>query len=130
MAERAVGGFTSTASSVSGKLDQPQRPAWVSESARACLDALSASGLGRFVCIGGAFGLAHYFEYRETHDVDAWWVESIASEERDNVLRLLERTLRRFGNVKTRAWGDVVSVELQQQGKTVFSFQIGESVIT
>jgi len=32
--------------------------------------------------------------------------------------------LQPFGRVHTRSWGDVVSVELTQQGKTVFSFQI------
>lgn len=36
----------------------------------------------------------------------------------------LTRTLERFGTVRTRAWGDVVSVELAQAGKTTFSFQI------
>ena len=36
----------------------------------------------------------------------------------------LEATLKAFGQVKTRAGGDVVSVELACEGKTVFSFQI------
>jgi hypothetical protein len=53
------------------------------------------------VSLGGAFGLAHYYEYRTTHDLDAWWTSEA-----------------------TRAWGDVVSVELRQGGRTTFSFQI------
>ncbi len=33
-------------------------------------------------------------------------------------------TLQPFGEVRTRAWGDVVSVELVQEGRAVFTFQI------
>jgi hypothetical protein len=88
------------------------------------LEALASSDCGRWLSLGGAFGLAHYFEYRPTHDVDAWWVEPVTHEERQQVIRILEETLRPFGAVHTRSWGDVVSVELKQQGKTAFSFQI------
>ncbi len=33
-------------------------------------------------------------------------------------------SLSSYGSVRVRTWGDVVSVELSQDGKTVFSFQI------
>lgn len=39
-------------------------------------------------------------------------------------MAILEETLGSFGSVKTRAWGDVVSVELRREDRTVFSFQI------
>jgi hypothetical protein len=39
---------------------------------------------------------------------------------------VLEKTLREFGPVRTRAWGDVVSIELQSDGGQVFSFQIAQ----
>ena len=39
------------------------------------------------------------------------------------MIHTLETTLRSLGQVKTRAWGDVVSVELVRESKTVFSFQ-------
>jgi len=42
------------------------------------------------------------------------------------VISLLKGALEPFGQVKMRAWGDVVSVELRQEEKTVFSFQIAE----
>jgi len=42
------------------------------------------------------------------------------------VIHTLETTLRSLGQVKTRAWGDVVSVELVRESKTVFSFQIAQ----
>lgn len=105
-------------------MDQPQRPAQVSEYAQACLNAVSSAGLGERISLGGAFGLAHYFEYRPTHDVDAWWIEPVSSEQRQRVILVLEETLRTFGQVRTRSWGDVVSVELRVKGKTVFSFQV------
>jgi hypothetical protein len=105
-------------------MNQPARPTQISEYARACLDRLAASGLGQYLSLGGAFGLAHYYEYRSTRDVDAWWVEPVSGEERQRITHLLEETLRSYGQVRTRAWGDVVSVELMQEGRTVFSFQI------
>jgi len=105
-------------------MTQPQRPTQVSEYAQACLDALAASGHGQRLSLGGAFGLAHYFEYRATHDVDAWWVEPVTGEERRQIVQALETALKPFGEVRTRAWGDVVSVELAREKKTVFSFQI------
>src|SRR5437870_3338550 len=103
---------------------QPVRPSRVPEFAEACLDAISSSGLGRWISLGGAFGLAHYLEYRETHDVDAWWIESAGTEQRQQIARVLETALGRFGEVRVRSWGEVVSVELRQKGRTVFSFQI------
>jgi hypothetical protein len=71
-------------------------------------------------------GLLHYLDYRPTHDVDAWWDPSATSEDRQRVIHTLEATLRSWGQVKTRAWGDVVSVELVREGKTSFSFQIAQ----
>lgn len=103
---------------------QPQRPKEMSRFAQACLDALATSKLAPYLSLGGAFGLAHYFEYRSTHDVDAWWVEPVTSEVRRRVARVLVETLQPYGEVRTRAWGDVVSIELLQAGKVVFSFQI------
>ncbi len=66
----------------------------------------------------------HYFDYRSTHDVDAWWSESVTEVQRQEVIQTLQSTLITFGSVRVRAWGDVVSVELSQEGRTVFSFQI------
>ncbi len=103
---------------------QPRRPAHVPEYAEACLQALAARGLGTKISLGGGLGLLHYLDYRPTHDVDAWWDATATEEERRQVLQVIETTLRSFGPVKTRAWGDVVSVELSQEGRTVFSFQI------
>jgi len=104
--------------------DQPQRPAHLSDHAVACLQALAAAGLGETISLGGALGLLHYLDYRPTHDVDAWWNAAATAGEQQRVVQAIEATLRTFGPVKTRAWGDVVSVELLEEGRVVFSFQI------
>jgi len=103
---------------------QPHRPQQMSEYAEACLLALSDQGLGRKISLGGALGLAHYYEYRLTHDVDAWWMPEATAEERQQVVRAIQDALRPFGPVQVRTWGDVVSVELHQEERTVFSFQV------
>ncbi len=107
-------------------LNQPQRPRQISEYAQACLEVLSTSDLAKHVSLGGAFGLAHYFEYRATHDIDAWWVEPITQNEQQQVIQLVENSLRSFGDVRIRSWGDVTSVELAREKKVVFSFQIAQ----
>ena len=103
---------------------QPHRPQQMSEHAEACLLALSAQGLGQKISLGGAFGLAHYYEYRPTHDVDVWWMPETTAEERQQVVQTIQDALRPFGPVQVRTWGDVVSVELRQEERTVFSFQV------
>jgi hypothetical protein len=105
-------------------MGRPIRPSQIFEPAEKALQALSAAGLGQTISVGGAFGLQHYFEYRSTDDVDAWWAPSVASAEREQVLQTIEEALRPFGEIRVRAWGEVVSVELKRAGKTVFSFQI------
>jgi hypothetical protein len=100
---------------------QPQQPSHLSPYARTCLDALVQANLADRISLGGALGLFHYLDYRPTHDVDAWWSESVTEEQRQAVLRLLETTLSAFGSVRVRSWGDVDSIELSQDGKTMFT---------
>ncbi|MFN2227797.1 MAG: nucleotidyl transferase AbiEii/AbiGii toxin family protein [Anaerolineae bacterium] len=89
-----------------------------------CLRSLADGGLGETISVGGALGLLHYWDYRSTHDVDAWWTPATTAEEREQVLSTIRDTLRPFGEVQVRQWGDVVSVELAQEGRRAFSFQI------
>lgn len=105
---------------------KPQRPTNIPAYAETCLQALVASGLNNKISLGGAFGLLHYLDYRATHDVDAWWDASATSREKDEVIAAIERALSAYGQVQKRAWGDVVSVELVQANKIIFSFQIAQ----
>jgi hypothetical protein len=103
---------------------RPQQPSYLSPYARACLEALVKANLADRISLGGGLGLFHYLDYRPTHDVDAWWSESSTEAQKQAVVQALETSLSSFGSVRVRAWGDVISVELSQDGKTVFSFQI------
>jgi len=103
---------------------QPQQPSHLSPYVRACLGALVKANIADRISLGGGLGLFHYLDYRPTHDVDAWWSESLTEAQKQAVVQVVEMSLTNFGSVRIRAWGDVVSVELSQGGKTVFSFQI------
>jgi hypothetical protein len=109
-----------------GNSMKPRRPTNIPAYAETCLQALVASGLNDKISLGGAFGLLHYLDYRATHDVAAWWEASATRQEKDQVISAIERALSAYGQVQKRAWGDVVSVELVQANKTVFSFQIAQ----
>jgi hypothetical protein len=101
-----------------------RRPQQTSQIALACLDALALSGAGRLVSLGGAFGMSHYLEYRSTKDIDAWWMEGVTAAERERVVAVLDASLRVFGDVQVRSWGDVTSVDVSRSGAVIFSFQI------
>ncbi|HXV64089.1 MAG TPA: nucleotidyl transferase AbiEii/AbiGii toxin family protein [Vicinamibacteria bacterium] len=103
---------------------EPKRPEHLSEFARISLEALAEAGLGQLLSLGGAIGLLHYLDYRETHDVDAWWAVAAGHEERERVLAVVEDALAPYGEIRRRSWGDVVSIDLREGGKTVFNFQI------
>ena len=92
--------------------------------ALACLQALQKSSAGRFVVLGGAFGLFHYHEYRKTKDVDAWWSENAAHNDEREAVDTIEKALQKFGEVRTKGFGDVISVNLMKDSKIIFSFQI------
>jgi len=105
---------------------ETSRPTHLPGYAELCLEALAAKGLGHKISLGGAFGLLHYLDYRQTHDVDAWWDPSASPEERRRVVEVIDAALRTAGRVRVRTWGDVVSVELLRGAKKVFSFQIAK----
>jgi hypothetical protein len=108
---------------------QPQQPSQISPFARACLEALVNADLAKLISLGGGLGLFHYLEYRATHDADAWWLESPTEEQENLVTNALVKSLSGFGSVRVRKWGEVVSVELLQEGKIVFSFQIATRTV-
>ncbi len=65
--------------------ERPQRPTHLPEYAEACLQALVESGLSHAISLGGAFGLLHYYDYRPTHDVDAWWTDLATGDVRQHI---------------------------------------------
>ena len=107
-------------------LVQPSRPTNIPLYAEACLQALVSNQLNDRISLGGAFGLLHYLDYRSTHDVYAWWNASTTTQDKEQVIKIIETALSQYGQVQQRTWGDVVSIELIQANKTVFSFQIAQ----
>lgn len=108
---------------------EPQQPSLLSDYAELCLNTLAASPLAGKISLGGAVGLMHYFAYRTTYDVDAWWEPDATHEDQQQIINLLSGTLEPYGEVKTRSWGDVVSIELYTDNKKAFSFQIAHRTI-
>lgn len=104
----------------------PVAPKTLSEFAAVCLRALMDASLGHCFSIGGAVGLSYYHPYRMTNDLDAWWEIQTGEPDRQRILHLIEVSLNSFGETNRRAWGDVVSVELLQERKVVFSVQIAQ----
>ena len=105
---------------------EPARPRHTPKYAELCLEAVTRSDLGNRISIGGAFGLLHYHDYRPTDDVDAWWETAATAEDRQRVVDVIHEALETVGAVRTRTWGDVVSIELVRGNKKIFSFQIAK----
>lgn len=105
---------------------RPRRPHHTPEYAELCLEAVTRIDLGNRISLGGAFGLLHYHDYRPTADVDAWWEPTATEEDRQQVIGAIREALEGVGDVRTRSWGDVVSIELLRGGKKIFSFQIAK----
>ena len=103
---------------------QAQRPKNLPAYSETVLQTLVDRGLAGKISLGGAFGLLHYLDYRQTHDVDAWWAAEITREAQQSVIETIEAALHPFGQVAHRRWGDVVSIELTQERQKIFSFQI------
>jgi hypothetical protein len=102
----------------------PKQPSHLSGYAEACLKTLVRADLADRISIGGALGLFHYVDYRPTQDVDAWWSQTVTEAQKKEVIYAIQSELESFGKVSTRSWGDVTSIELSQNNKKVFSFQI------
>lgn len=102
----------------------PVIPKQINPFAIVCLEALQKSGLGKYLSLGGALGLLLYHEYRYTKDVDAWWTTDATTNEQNQIIELLRKTLEQFGDVRVRRFGDVISLELHEEDTNRFSFQI------
>jgi hypothetical protein len=103
----------------------PKRPSHLSRYGEICLRALTDAGLGEKISLGGALGLLYYYDYRPTHDVDAWWVDA-TEQDRQRIVQTITTALEPWGAVTVRSWGDVVSIELHDETGKVFSFQIAK----
>ncbi len=76
--------------------------------------------------VGGGVALLHYLDYRETKDLDAWWNDAAKAASREGLASVVETLLASEGEVKRRTWGDVLSIDLRQEGAVIFKFQVAK----
>lgn len=110
--------------------DDPRRvamrkPAVIDPRAEKVLALLAGKPEASEIVLGGYFALRHYTDYRQTHDVDAWW-KTRANPATEAVIR---EAMRRVADdegceLKERKFGETVSFELVEGGRKGFSFQI------
>lgn len=103
----------------------PQRPETLHPFAAEILSALAADPASSEIVLGGYFALKHYLDYRQTHDIDAWWRSGIA----EAGVQAIQKAMNQFAQTKglscnKKTFGDTLSFELAEGTKKVFSFQI------
>ncbi len=104
---------------------EPVPPDDLQPLAREILEALKAEPAAREIVLGGGTALQHYCNFRETRDLDAWWVKAPHPRTEDLLRATMNRVAHRHGySLEIRKWGETQSYELREEGKTVFSFQI------
>ncbi len=110
---------------------RPTPPSQLHSLAREILDLLRDKPAAAALVLGGGVALQHYCEYRETRDIDAWWNPRPSHETEALLTEALSIVAGRHGYaLATRKWGETQSYELQEGGKTVFSFQVAVRSVT
>lgn len=89
------------------------------------LQKLSAHRAAAEFVLGGYFALQHYTDYRQTHDIDAWW-RGRSSPEAEAALRsVMSGVAATHGyTLRERSFGETLSLELYRGSERAFSFQV------
>lgn len=103
----------------------PTPPSRLHDIAREILAELRDQPAAAALILGGGVALQHYCEYRDTKDIDAWWNPAPTQATESLLLDAMQKIAHRRGySFAVRHWGDTQSYELQEQGRTIFSFQV------
>lgn len=103
----------------------PTPPSRLGPFAREVLEFLAGHDEAAEIVIGGGIALAHYVDYRETFDLDAWWAEAPTAATNALLDEAMRTVATRHGlTCARRAWGETVSLELLDGARKVFSLQI------
>jgi hypothetical protein len=106
-------------------LPSPTPPSRLGTYAREVLELLAGHKAAVEIVIGGGIALAHYVDYRDTFDLDAWW--AVAPTKPTNALleEAMQTVAKRHGmDCVRRSWGETVSLEIVDGNRKVFSLQI------
>lgn len=103
----------------------PIPPERLSRFAREVLELLAGQPAAAEIVIGGGVALAHYLDYRDTYDLDAWWVSGPTPAAVDLLADAIRQLAQRHGLAfASRSWGETMSFELLDGPRKVFSLQI------
>jgi hypothetical protein len=103
----------------------PVPPSNLSAYAREVLELMAGDAAAAEIVLGGGVALAHYLEYRDTFDLDAWWASAPTNAARELMSRAVQMVADRHGLVASRrSWGETESFELSAGPRKVFSLQI------
>lgn len=104
---------------------RPSAPSRLGIYAREVLEYLAGHPAAAEIVIGGGIALAHYVEYRETFDLDAWWAVAPTAPANALLDEAMHAVASRHGLACVRrSWGETVSLELIDGQRKVFSLQI------
>lgn len=77
------------------------------------------------IILGGYFALREYVDYRETHDLDAWWKTGRKEAAVACIRRVMQEVAGAHGlRFAQREWGETLSFELADERRKIFTFQI------
>jgi hypothetical protein len=101
------------------------KPLQLDPLAEAVLARLSGKPEAQEIVLRGCFALQHYADYRETHDIDAWWKTRSKSATEEVIRQAMDAVARKEGfGLRERRFGDTFSFELVRDDSRRFSFQI------
>jgi hypothetical protein len=77
------------------------------------------------IILGGYFGLQHYLNYRQTHDIDAWWRQRASAASEAAIRQVMrEVAAERGARYQERRFGETLSFEILELDGRRMSFQI------
>ena len=77
------------------------------------------------IILGGYFGLQHYLNYRQTHDIDAWWRQRATVETEAAIRQVMQEvSAERGAHYRERRFGETMSFEMAEPDGRRMSFQI------
>lgn len=102
-----------------------QKPATIDPIADEILRQLSEKPEAAEIVLGGYFALSHYVDYRQTHDIDAWWKGRASPAAEKDICDSMHAVCAARGfELRKRRFGETVSFEMCRGGRKEFSFQI------
>lgn len=104
---------------------QLRKPPQIEPLASKVLEALAGRPEASEIVLGGYLALRHFVDYRETHDLDAWWRTRATKGAEAAIRGAMQQVATSEGyELRERRFGDTLSFELCRDDNKAFSFQI------